>query len=376
MATIVVAGALANKPRNGGEAWVRMSWVEGFRRLGFDVVFVEQMDRERTPASAVEYFERTVAEFGLRGSAALLDETGARVTGLAPEETREHVGEALALVNISGNLALPALLAAARRRVYVDLDPAFTQIWTARGSDAARLAGHDVYFTVGENVGSPGCSIPTVGIDWRPLPPPVVLDRWPVVATEPSAPLTTVTTWRSPFGCVQHGGVTFGMKHHEWRRVVALPARVPQEVELALRIHPADHTDREALLRHGWRLRDAAEVAGDAGAFRRYIQESAGEFSVANGAYVQTVSGWFSDRSVRYLASGKPVLLQETGFSRRYPTGEGLLSFETLDEAVRGALSIAGDYERHAQAARALAEAHFDSDLVLGQFLQEAGIAL
>src|SRR5215203_454935 len=150
METIVVAGALANKPGNGGEAWVRMSWVEGFRRLGFDVVFVEQVARERTPASAVDYFERTVAEFGLRGAAALLDETGAAVTGLSPEETRERVGEAVALVNIRGN------------------------------------------------IGSPDCSIPALGTVWRPLPPLVVLGSWPVVAAQPSAASTTVTTWRNP----------------------------------------------------------------------------------------------------------------------------------------------------------------------------------
>ena len=374
METIVVAGALANKPGNGGEAWVRMSWVEGFRRLGFDVVFAEQVARERTPASAVDYFERTVAEFGLRGAAALLDETGAAVTGLSPKETRERVGEAAALVNISGNIAVAELLATARRRVYVDLDPGFTQIWTAQGSDAARLAGHDAYFTVGENIGSPDCSIPTLGIVWRPLPPPVVLDRWPVVAAQPSAPFTTVTTWRNPFGTVEHEGVTFPMKHHEWRRIVELPRRIPQEVELALQIHPEDHADREALLRHGWRLRDPAEVAGDPESFRRYVHRSAGELSVANGIYVHTHSGWFSDRSVRYLASGKPVLLQDTGFSRRYPTGEGLVSFRTLEDAVRGAESIAADPEGHARAARSLAEERFDSDRVLGRLVEDLGI--
>jgi hypothetical protein len=375
MASIVVAGALANKPRNGGEAWVRMSWVEGFRRLGFDVVFIEQVERGRTPASAVDYFKRTVAEFGLRGAAALLDGTDAAVTGLSPHDTRERVGEAVALVNISGNIALPSLLAAARRRVYVDIDPGFTQIWSVQGSRAARLAGHDVYFTVGENIGAPGCSIPTLGIDWRPLPPPVVLDRWPVVAAQPSAPLTTVTTWRNPFGPLEHDGVRFATKHHEWRRVVELPARVPQPLELALEIHPGDRADREALLRHGWRVRDAADVAGDAEAFQRYVQGSAGEFSVANGVYVQTGSGWFSDRSVRYLASGKPVLLQDTGFSRRYPVGDGLLSFRTLGEAVRGALRIARDPEGHARAARALAEDRFDSDRVLGRLVEDVGIA-
>jgi hypothetical protein len=375
MATIVVAGALANKPLNGGEAWVRMSWVEGFRRLGFEVVFVEQVARAHTHAVAVDYFERTVAEFGLRSAAALLDETGATVTGLSLEDVRDRVGEAVALVNISGNVALPALLAAARRRVYVDIDPGFTQIWAAQGSDAARLAGHDAYFTVGENIGSPGCSIPTLGIDWRSVPPPVVLDRWPVVAAEPSAAFTTVTTWRNPFGGLEHDGVTFAMKHHEWRRVIELPRRVSQDFEVALQVHPGDHADREALLRNGWQVRDPAEVAGDPVSFRRYVQGSAAEFSVANGVYVRTASGWFSDRSVRYLASGKPVLLQETGFSRRYPVGEGLLSFRNLDEAVRGAVSIAAEYERHARAARALAEEHFDSDRVLTRLVDELGIA-
>ena len=374
MASIVVGGALANKPRSGGEAWVRMSWVEGFRRLGFDVTFVEQVVREHTTPDAIAWFEETAELFGLGAAAALVDEVGATVAGLSAEETRERVGEAVALVNISGTIALPQLLGAARRRVYVDIDPGFTQIWTAQGSDAARLAGHDVYVTVGENIGSPGCAIPTLGLDWLTLPPPVVLDHWPAGPAEPAAPFTTVATWRNPFGGLEHEGAVFTMKHHEWRKVIDLPRRVERPFELALHIHPGDHADRDALLAHGWALRDPAEVAGDPAAFRRYVQSSAAEFSVANGVYVGTNSGWFSDRSVRYLASGRSVLLQETGFGERYPVGEGLLSFRTLDDAVRGARSIAEDPARHAEAARALAEEHFDSDRVLGRLLEEAGV--
>jgi hypothetical protein len=225
--------------------------------------------------------------------------------------------------------------------------------------------------TVGENIGRPSCTVPTGGLGWRPLPPPVVLDDWPVTAAPPEPGFTSVSTWRNPFGGLDHDGVTFTMKHHEWRRIVELPQRAPHPFELALDIHPGDHADADALRAHGWRLRDPAEVA-DADRFRAYVQGSGAEISVANGAYVQTASGWFSDRSVRYLASGRPVLLQDTGFSRCHPVGEGLLAFSSLEEAVRGADAIAGDYERHSRAARQLAEEHFDSDLVLGRFLEWA----
>lgn len=366
MASIAVGGALAGKPASGGEAWVRMSWVEGFRRLGLDVVFVEQVVREHTPPEAVAWFERTVAVFGV--DAALVDEAGETVTGLAADELRDRLRESEAIVNISGNVAHPDLLGAPRRRAYVDIDPGFTQIWTAQGSDAARLDNHDVYFTVGEAIGTPSCPIPTLGIDWRPIPPPVVLDDWPVVPVPDAAPFTTVGTWRNPFGGLHFEGADLPMKHHEWRRFLDLPARVPAAgFEAALHIWPGDQADRDALVEHDWRLRDPVEAAGDAGRFRAYVQASAAEFSVANGAYVALRSGWFSDRTVRYLASGRPALVQDTG--SRYPASEGLLAFSTLDEAARGAEAITADPAAHREAARALAEEHFDSGKVLARVL-------
>jgi hypothetical protein len=185
---------------------------------------------------------------------------------------------------------------------------------------------------------------------------------------------TTIASWRGPFGPVQHGGRTFGLKVHEFRKFFELPRRSDQAFEIALNIHPADEKDLRLLREHGWHIVNPQDVAAGPAEFRRYIQQSDAEFSVAQGIYVDTNSGWFSDRTVRYLAAGKPALVQETGFSDNLPVGEGLLSFRTLEEAAAGAKCIAGDYERHSRAARRIAAEHFDSDKVLGRLLREAGI--
>jgi hypothetical protein len=153
-----------------------------------------------------------------------------------------------------------------------------------------------------------------------------------------------------------------------------LPERIPAVFELALDIHPGDAADREALETHGWRIVDPRPVSADPDRFRSYVNGSGAEFSVAQGIYVEAGTGWFSDRTVRYLAAGKPALVQDTGFSGNYPTGEGLVPFKTLDDAVEGARQIGSDYERHSRTARELAERYFDSDKVLARFLEEAGI--
>ncbi len=384
MATIVVGGALANKPLNGGEAWVRLSWIRGLRTLGFDVLFVEQLaagsciDAAGRPAAFEDslnraYFEAVTEEFGLSGSAALLYDGGRATAGLPYGEVLERAEAALLLVNISGHLDLAPLMRRLSPKAYIDVDPGFTQIWTASGSPAARLDGHDYYFTVGENIGTRGCSIPTGGIRWRPLPPPVTLADWPVAPSHRPDRFTTVATWRSPLGELAYGGVTFTLKHHEWRKVMELPKRSPREFEIALDIHPAERGDIDALHAHGWRLSNPRHVARDPARFRRYVQGSAAEFSVAHGVYVGTASGWFSDRTVRYLASGKPALVQDTGFASSL-RGEGVVPFRTLAEAVTGAEHIVRNYDAHSRAARALAEKRFDSNRVLGRFLEEVAV--
>ena len=368
MARILVSGAVANKPRSGGEAWVRLSWVRGLRALGHEVCFVEQI--ENAEPVNVETFRTAVAALAPDCPVALLGDERSEF-GLSLEEVTEWARGADLLVNISGHLGIEAIVEGPRRRAYIDVDPGFTQIWAEQGA-AARLGRHDTYFTVGENVGTPECSIPTAGIEWQPLPPPVTLGDWPVLPTPPEGRFTTVATWRSPLGTLAHEDVEFGGKHHQWRRLIDLPRRSPQRFEIALQIDPADEPDEIALEANGWRLADPAEVAGDPLAFRSYVQGSAAEFSVAHPVYVDTVSGWVSDRTVRYLASGRPALVQETGIGERYPVGEGLLTFRTPDEALAGTEAIAADYGTHARAARALAEEHFDSDSVLARFLEAA----
>jgi hypothetical protein len=383
MPTVLVSGAVANKPLNGGEAWVRLSWVLGLQRLGCDVFFVEQIDSASCtdsgggPAefgSSVNraYFDSVVERFGLAGRAALLYEGGESSSGLGLEELAEIAASADLLVNISGHLTVEPLVAGPRIRAYIDLDPGFTQIWHASGTAGARLGGHDHYYTVGENIGTPASPIPTDGIGWRPVRPPVVLDEWPRTAGQRER-FTTIATWRSGFGRVEYGGTTYGLKLHEFRKVIELPEHVPATFELALDIHPGDAQDREALRTHGWQIVDPGAVASDPDRFRSYVQNSGAEFSVAQGVYVEACTGWFSDRSVRYLASGKPALVQDTGFTANYPTGEGLVSFSTLEEAIEGALRIETDYDAHSEAARAIAERYFDSDKVLGRFLEETG---
>ncbi len=383
MTVVVVSGAIANKQHNGGEAWVRLSWVLGLRRLGCDVHFVEQIDAagcvdadgspsEFEDSENLAYFRRVTEQFGIADRSTLLYEGGERSSGLDLDRLVELAAGADLLVNISGHLSIEPLMKELRRKAYVDLDPGFTQFWHAAGDRGARLEGHDLYFTVGENIGSAGCPVPTDGIRWRPVRPPVLLDEWPVSENGDPARFTTIATWRSGYGPVEHDGARYGLKVHEFRKVMELPERSPAVFELALDIHPGDAADREALETHGWQLVDPRPVSADPDRFRDYVSGSGAEFSVAQGIYVEAATGWFSDRTVRYLAAGKPVLVQDTGFSGNYPTGEGLVPFATLDEAVEGASKIGSDYERHRLAARDLAERYFDSDKVLARFLEEA----
>jgi hypothetical protein len=385
LTTILVAGALANKYLNGGEAWVRLSWVRGLQRLGFGVYLVEQIGRtDCLDASGAvapfdrsvnrDYFGRVTSAFGLAGRAALLYEDGQRTYGMNRADLEAVASRADLLVNISGHLTADAVRGRVRRTAYIDIDPGFTQFWHAAGNPGARLAGHDFYFTIGENVGSPGCPIPTGGLRWRSTRQPVVLEDWPVCDTDRPGRFTTVASWRGPYGPVEHEGKTLGLKVHEFRKVVDLPRRVPCTFEIALDIHPSDGKDLQLLRENGWQLVDPRAVAADPFAFRRYVQTSGAEFSAAQGVYVQTQSGWFSDRTVRYLASGKPALVQETGWGRNLLPGEGLLTFRTTEEAAAGAADILRDYGRHCRAARALAEVAFDSDKVLRRLTEEVGV--
>ncbi len=385
-ARLVVGATVASFPGNGGIAWERLSWVLGFRRLGYDVVWVDQLGRGHcvygdshrgrqgyVDCLNVPWFESIVERFGLKGSAALVGDDGESLSGLPFEHVLDAVDEAELLVNPGGDLRHAELKRRARRAVYIDVDPGFTQLWLASGRTAPRVEGHDVHFTIGENVGTPASDLPTSGIEWRHTRQPVVLDDWPFADDRADPRFTTVGRWRGtgPHGPLDDIGQTFASKGDELLGVLDIPARTGLDFEIALDTR-GDDEPRALLESHGWRVVDPASVAGDPDSFRHYVRGSWAEFSVAKGAYVETRSGWFSERSARYLASGRPVLVEDTGFSRTLPVGEGLLAFRTLDQAVEGTARIAADYETHRRAARRIAEEHFDSDTLLTRLLEDA----
>jgi len=383
----IVAGALANKPGNGGEAWVRLAWLLALRRLGVETWFVEQID-PRTLRDGegrnLTWFEQITRRFGFEERSALLCSDGAVVHGTTLDQLRDVLARADVLFNLSGNLALDALLRLPRRRAYVDLDPGYTQLWHASGALGPALDRHEELLTVGLAIGRNGCRLPLDGRRWRPVPPPVPLDEWPVV--EDGAParapagaprddrsprFTTVASWRGGYGRVEHEGRLLGQKAHEFRRFARVPRASGATFEAALDIHPADHADAERLTNGGWRLVDPRTVAGDPDAFRRYVQSSLAEFSPAQGTYVETHCGWLGDRTTRYLASGRPAVVQTTGLPPELCCGEGLLTFATPQEALAATAAVLADPARHARAARALAEEHCDGERVVASVLAD-----
>jgi hypothetical protein len=349
---------------------------------------VDQLDRARCvfPAGAEQryenclnrpYFEDVIREFGLADSAVLVGDEGESLYGPSYAELLELAGSAELLVNVAGNVRLDALKRRSPLTVYVDVDPGLTQLWLAAAETAPRIEGHDLYFTIGENVGTPACPLPTGGLTWRHTRQPVLLDQWPVAADGRPDHFTTVARWRGtgPHGSLDSQGISLTQKADEFEKVIELPRRTPATFELALSIDAGDTEGLSLLERNAWRVVDPLSVAGDPGAFRTYVQGSGAEFSVAKGAYAETRSGWFSDRTTRYLASGKPALVQDTGFGTNIPVGDGLLAFRDLDEAVAGVQRIVAEYEHHRAAARTLAEEFFDSEKVLMRFLDDVHAA-
>ncbi len=321
---------------------------------------------DRAGGADAAWIDRVLGSYGVRY---VLVDGGEGARAEAAEQVR---GSAL-LLNVMGFVDDHDVLAAAPKRVVLDIDPGFPLMWRKLGL-ADVFAAHDAFVTIGERIGRPDCEIPTGGLDWITTPQPVVLDEWRVAPPTADAPFTSIATWRGPFGPIEYGAKTYGLRVHEFRKFVELPRLAADDFEVALEIDPADRRDIELLREHGWRLADPREVARDPWSYREYIQRSKAEFMVAKNMYVETRSGWFSDRSICYLASGKPVLAQDTGISELYPIGEGLLTYSTLEEAAAGVEEISGNYERHCKAAREIAEEFFDSDKVLTRLLEKLGV--
>ena len=383
--TILIAGALAQKPRHGGHTWVFLQYILGFRRLGWDVVFLDQLAPEMCVDGAgrpcpfeeslgVRVFLEVMRRFGLEGCYSL-GRAGTRdAVGLGRARVLQRARDAALLVNVMGFLRDDEVLGAVPRRVFLDIDPGFGQMWRALGlHDPFR--GHDAYVTIAENIGRSGCAIPACGLSWKTTRPPVVRSLWGQTESgDPRGAFTSIASWRGAYGPVDFEGKTYGLRVHEFRRFLPLPSRSGRPFHLALDIHACEADDLARLASNGWMLDDPRAVAGDPWSYRDYIRRSAAEFMVAKNMYVRSESGWFSDRSVCYLACGRPVLAHDTGLRRLYPAGEGLVTFSTLEEALSGVEDIAAHYGRHARAARELAAEYFDSDRVLPRLLENVGV--
>lgn len=362
---IVVSGMLAGDPGQGGASWAVLQYVLGLRRLGHEVVFVEPA---AATATTLAYFDDLVARFDLRGAAALLDPADGACRGIDRGRLLDLAAGADLLLNISGVLADDALLDTIGVRAFVDLDPAFTQLWCAAEGIDMGFDRHNRFVTIGGRIGTDGCSVPTCGRAWIATLQPIVLEHWPVADRLEHDALTTVGNWRA-YGSIEHGGVRYGQKAHALRALIDLPRQADERFALALGIDPAERRDLAALGDHGWELLDPAAVACTPDAYAHFVRGSWAEFGLAKSGYAASACGWFSDRSVCYLASGRPVLALDTGFGADIPTGAGLLAFSTVDEAVAGVAELRGGYARHRRAARALAEDLFDSDRVLRRLL-------
>ena len=378
---IVVLGYLVRGPL-GGMAWHHLQYVLGLHRLGHDVRFIEDSDDYAScvhpdtglvntdPSDGLTFTEQAMTRLGLGAQWAYYDAHTARWRGPAAADARDFCEAADIVLNVSGINPLRPWLRAAPRRVLIDTDPVFTQIRHLKSDEALRIARqHNVFFTFAETINAAHSHVPADGLPWRPTRQPIVLDVWPVVDAPKAARFTTVMQWDS-YAAQTYQGRRFAMKSASFDPYFDLPHRVAAPLELA--IGGGAKPPRQRMRAAGWHLRNPLDVTRDPWQYQYYIQQSLGEFSVAKQGYVAGRTGWFSERSANYLASGRPVVLQDTGFSASLPTGEGLFAFDGPDQAAAALQRVLEDWPRHSRAARRIAETHFDAHRVLHELVESA----
>jgi len=372
---------VANFPDGGGHFWVYMQYAQGLRRLGCDVYWLEQFrppaDATQEPQLLAPFFER-MKRFGLEGRALLYSAprgsaegpASFRFVGCEWPEVERVLKRADLLLNFHYAID-PRLLACARRTALVDIDPGLLQFWMSTGQ--LHVPVHDCYLTTGETVGTPSARFADCGLQWHRIRPPVCLDLWPFTYDPRAAAFTTVSSWSTTDWLkLKENGKTVlreNTKRVAFLEFAELPQRTRQPLELALYTDERDVADLARLEQNGWRVRHSTDVAGSPDAYRSYIQRSRGELSCAKPSCMAFQNAWVSDRTVCYLASGKPVVVQDTGPSSYLVNGEGMFRFSSIDEAARALDAINSDYGRHCHAARDLAETHFDSRRVLEDVL-------
>ena len=377
---VVVLGMMGRTPF-AGVAWQVLHYVEGLRRTGAEVSYLEDTGAwpydpiENTvtdnPAYTVEYLARMLERVDVEHWSYVAPDGAAH----GPASPADLLREADALVNLTGATVLREEHLAVPVRIYLETDPVAPQVEVALGKRFTidLLAAHTHHFSFGENLGSADCLVPVEGpFTYRATRQPVVLEWWSAAGSSANGSFTTVASWSQPERDVLWQGETYlWSKGPEFTKVVELPRRLDVRLELAL---ACDDEEALAMLsEHGWSIVDALPLSTGLEPYREYVLGSRGEFTVAKDQNVRLRSGWFSDRSACYLAAGKPVVTQDTGFGAVLPTREGLFAFTTVDEAAEALAEIESDYERHAATARRIAEEHFEAEAVCRRLLSEAG---
>lgn len=374
---IICAGNLIRYPL-GGFSWHHLQYLAGFARLGHEVTYVEdygwadscydpaRCDMTSDPSYGIAYLMKLLRPHGLDKSWCYLAEDG-ETHGMPRQELARLCRECDVFFNLSNINWIPEFELCARRAM-IDTDPVFTQIGGHGMSES--FDQYHVLFSYGENAHRPGCEMPAGGATWLPTRQPVTLDLWPVTQGDPAGPFTTVMNW-SAYSEREHEGRVYGQKDREFAPFFSLPNETGRLMEIALN---APMEARQRLAAGGWRLVNPGEVTRDPWTYQDYLRTSRAEFSVAKHAYVSARCGWFSDRSAGYLAMGRPVIVQDTGFSDFLPCGEGLLAFRSPAEAVEAINRLDDDYDAHCRAARAVAEEYFDARRVLTDLLERSFI--
>ncbi|MGE5062033.1 MAG: glycosyltransferase [Betaproteobacteria bacterium] len=401
---LIVMGILGRTPL-AGVSWQVLHFLEGFRRLGHDVYYIEDTggwayhplrtnaDHEAEDAYeinlqyAVSHVARVMSSHGLEDRWAYRSRVDDRIFGLSKTQVSNAFENADALVNLTGSTQLLEEHARVPVRIYIETDPVLPQIEVAQG-DRKRidlLSAHTHHFTYGENLGAPDCGVPVTRFKYLPIRQPIVLDWWTTDAQPVSALndrpevrpyFTTIAKWRQPGKDIDWNGETYSWsKHVEFLKFIDLPRCSKQEFELALAWQ--DEKDQQAipqLKSHGWRIIDGISLSLDTAPYREYILRSRGEFTVAKDQNIRLRSGWFSDRSACYLAAGKPVVTQDTAFGNILPVGRGLFAFRNMDDILTAIETIEGDYDRHSRAAREIAQEYFATENVLRSLMERVGL--
>jgi hypothetical protein len=378
--------------------WQVLHYLEGFRRLGFDVYYVE--DTATWPYNpetnsvtgdatySINIIEQVMAAYGFADRWAYRDGAQGSTFGLSATRVRQLFDRADLLVNVTASTVLHEEHMRVPIRVYLETDPVLPQIEIATGKQSTieRLRAHTHHFSYGENLGAPDCGVPVQDFRYFPTRQPIVLDWWMPSTyrngngsqTSTACCFTTIANWRQSGKDLEWNGQRYTWsKHHEFLKFLDLPERTSQPIELALALATdcADDVETVRLLTsHGWRIVNSMSFSTKILPYRDYILGSRGEFTVAKDQNVRLRSGWFSDRSASYLAAGRPVITQDTGFGKFFPTGEGLFSFTTMDDILTAFEAVSSDYPRHSRAARAVAEEYLKAETVLAKMMDDMGL--